>query len=708
MTGLSLSIRTLVSLTAACTCCMSAIAQATFEGDWFTVVLPEKWVIIPDEQIQAANARLQQQFQDQSTTYQYGFQHDDSKNWFEYPYILVRLIPGRVSDELLGQLSKLSEGLSDEIVDSNLGRDMNVSSAETTYDAKRKILWLSGEMGEAGAMTKSLTAQLFTPNGILEFSLNTTAPQFERYTGVFRDLIASTVVSDILRKQPIDTSERVAGLLEEAFIAVFLLLISVSVGLLIFCATSFLIRLKSPDELVASVGDGTPQAIQLRAHTLRSRVRYGAVAAGISITLTAAGGIILLTTGWNSDFFTPLLLVDAVFMLTLLVGLLRGNRLAASILFAHYLLSQVQLRYAATPFSEKPSLGTLLGDFVFAVIIVGLWLAMLSIHEKWRWAQIEGGQETMDTWDRSIPGRMRHYFDRGGRPWTGVSYQVVGALLYAGAIALVGYIVLVRMNSHAAAAGESSGNPLVIPRIFEIAIAATLSSAAGWLMYRGKQLRAPTVEQVLKKDGRPPILYLRSFAADRQYRINWMAISGWFGLWYQGRTEEEELTLVLRQFGPVIAIGRPGEPLPEVGAARMYVGAKEWQDTVNHWLGKASFVFMRAGSSEGFMWEIGQVLARCDPKRVILYLAAARPVMTSQKQVDEDYAIFRKRANELLPHPLGEKCAADLFVVFDDQWYPNYISVLEVSIWKRMNGSPLDWKALRKKLETHLLRAAVE
>jgi hypothetical protein len=31
---------------------------------------------------------------------------------------------------------------------------------------------------------------------------------------------------------------------------------------------------------------------------------------------------------------------------------------------------------------------------------------------------------------------------------------------------------------------------------------------------------------------------------------------------------------------PVIAVGKPGETLPELGAARMYVGHEDWQRTL--------------------------------------------------------------------------------------------------------------------------------
>ena len=47
------------------------------------------------------------------------------------------------------------------------------------------------------------------------------------------------------------------------------------------------------------------------------------------------------------------------------------------------------------------------------------------------------------------------------------------------------------------------------------------------------------------------------------------------------RTPEQELADILEHVGPVVAVGKPGEPLPELGAARLYVSHDEWQGKVH-------------------------------------------------------------------------------------------------------------------------------
>lgn len=46
-------------------------------------------------------------------------------------------------------------------------------------------------------------------------------------------------------------------------------------------------------------------------------------------------------------------------------------------------------------------------------------------------------------------------------------------------------------------------------------------------------------------------------------------------------TEEEELAAVMNEIGPFVAIGCPGEELPELGAYRIYVQREDWREEVS-------------------------------------------------------------------------------------------------------------------------------
>ena len=110
-------------------------------------------------------------------------------------------------------------------------------------------------------------------------------------------------------------------------------------------------------------------------------------------------------------------------------------------------------------------------------------------------------------------------------------------------------------------------------------------------------------------------------------------------------TEEEQLAQVVNQaLGPFVAVGKPGEPLPELGAARLYVTDDEWQTTVADLMRRASLVILRAGETEGFWWEVQRAVTELRPQQLV-FLIPERP---------EAYARFRERAERYLRCQLPE------------------------------------------------------
>ena len=79
---------------------------------------------------------------------------------------------------------------------------------------------------------------------------------------------------------------------------------------------------------------------------------------------------------------------------------------------------------------------------------------------------------------------------------------------------------------------------------------------------RMRRLRTPRARTLTSVDGRRTVLYLRSFAADE------IGTGGFLDA--PLTTDEEQIAAALAGIGPLVAIGRPSEPLPELGAARAY------------------------------------------------------------------------------------------------------------------------------------------
>lgn len=135
---------------------------------------------------------------------------------------------------------------------------------------------------------------------------------------------------------------------------------------------------------------------------------------------------------------------------------------------------------------------------------------------------------------------------------------------------------------------------------------------AAWRLWRrSRQHEALGADEAMALDPRPPILYLRSFQDDADSTIADDA-SAWTRGWLKilrPPSPEEELAAIFERLGPVVAIGKPGEELPELGAARLYVSHDAWQAKVQALMQVAGLVVIRVGSSPGVLWEIEQALA---------------------------------------------------------------------------------------------------
>lgn len=133
---------------------------------------------------------------------------------------------------------------------------------------------------------------------------------------------------------------------------------------------------------------------------------------------------------------------------------------------------------------------------------------------------------------------------------------------------------------------------------------------------RGRKLRALTADELMRRDSRPPVIYLRSFTDDEPEPDR----SGWrYGL--LGETSEQQLATAFRQVGPFVAIGRPGE-LPDLGASRLYADENDWQARVLELFGRAGLVVLQLGYTPGFRWELDQALAQVDLRRLLIFVPA--------------------------------------------------------------------------------------
>ncbi|RYD27179.1 MAG: hypothetical protein EOP87_21565, partial [Verrucomicrobiaceae bacterium] len=216
---------------------------------------------------------------------------------------------------------------------------------------------------------------------------------------------------------------------------------------------------------------------------------------------------------------------------------------------------------------------------------------------------------------RSFAGFLREVF----AVWPGLKrsfWRRVAAdvLTYSAALALwagttvlaaLGFLVicLFPVFLHTHGIGE------VTMQVLALLVLALLTGATQSLCRSGARWfsRASYADQV-ERDGRPPILFLRSFQDD-QVRLPergflprlWRAI---FSPGIRGRRLDHFLIEGFSRYGPALALGNPGEKNLPFGAARVYCTHDTWKDKVAEIADRADHVLLVADSTPGVEWEI--------------------------------------------------------------------------------------------------------
>jgi hypothetical protein len=188
--------------------------------------------------------------------------------------------------------------------------------------------------------------------------------------------------------------------------------------------------------------------------------------------------------------------------------------------------------------------------------------------------------------------------------------------------------------------------------------------AGAFLSWRGRQYAAQVKVESVITDAKPHLLYLRSFRSD--YTTTKEVFRSEFAT-----TEEEQLADVLRPFGELVAIGRPGEGLPTPGAARIYASDEEWKEVVKRQMQTARLVVTRAAVGENVLWELTQAVEALEPQKVLILVLE----MTAK-----DYESFRTKANPILGVSLPGARATwrrgvSGFISFAANWKPSFLAL---------------------------------
>ena len=263
--------------------------------------------------------------------------------------------------------------------------------------------------------------------------------------------------------------------------------------------------------------------------------------------------------------------------------------------------------------------------------------------------------------------------DRGGK---GAWDIILGRLMQLFGITLLASFFASALVLRFALLNVETGVTLIVVNVLLIVL---IVPVGGLLVLRGKQYVARGKARAWLRDhgqpaaarvDRPTVIYLRSFAADAselgQVSRALLAPEIFSGI----SSAEEQLEEAIAPIGQMVAIGEPGETLPDPGAIRAYARDDAWQQTVNDWLGNARLVILRAGATEGLWWETVRAFEVLRPGRILILMLGFK-----RSQYDSFAEKMRTYLDIRLPDfdEVSRWRRVFGFFEFGDDWEPRFL-----------------------------------
>ena len=220
--------------------------------------------------------------------------------------------------------------------------------------------------------------------------------------------------------------------------------------------------------------------------------------------------------------------------------------------------------------------------------------------------------------------------------------------------------------------GESGWHEFVASSIFLgslVGLPVLLRKARNAFFRMSWKIRARSAQDELnRKNCRRPVAYLRSFSLDDHIDSQRSWSERYLGT-MPTQTTEQQLAGQLAKVGPVLAIGRPNEELPALGAARFYVSDIQWKEKLKDLLDASQRVVWAIGTSEGLKWEAGQLVENVDPRNLIVW-AHPNTLESKESHREREWQQFTSTLGPCFPKPFPKSLGNTQFFVFDPDWNP--------------------------------------
>ncbi len=175
------------------------------------------------------------------------------------------------------------------------------------------------------------------------------------------------------------------------------------------------------------------------------------------------------------------------------------------------------------------------------------------------------------------------------------------------------------------------GSGVVVLTVGTILLVGFLSTQ--WFLSLARRLRVRSRRQLLLSyerarlsDPRPPVLFLRPFSDD-QISLKGAPLPHYMRLFDPGveaATLDELIVQDFSSMGPVVALGKPSDQLPPIGAARKYVAEGEWQDVALSLVDQSTRIIVAVSDATNVLWEVDAIVERGHLSKSVFVFPPAR------------------------------------------------------------------------------------
>lgn len=298
---------------------------------------------------------------------------------------------------------------------------------------------------------------------------------------------------------------------------------------------------------------------------------------------------------------------------------------------------------------HKPFEGQTLSPAILAALLWPVPWATIGGSLQWRLALSSGKAGRKEWCYRTIEGRLYSASSPTSRPLIALAFRIVAVAAWVCAAIEAVRAIRVFEDFEEVIDSAISG------------VALYLTGHAVWWV--GRQWSGPSAERLLGGNKRQIVLYLRSFQDDGSRTLSdWpaMTIGALFYLLFS--SVEQRFSKRLGTIGSFVAVGRPSETLPEIGAARMYLRDEDWQSVVKDLILRSRAVVIHAGPTPGLQWEMMTIRKEMRPEQVLLFVPSG---VRRGKRRERDYQALREEAERALGCTLPRSIGNSSMLFFD-------------------------------------------